>query len=107
MGYTLSDAPQPANPGGFGGFGPSLNSQKAPGGVAKPLQNAPRGAGATDMPQDGETRLDAILDDFSARLAEEKQDEMFSAAAKALGGADENLNSGHPYTKCPGCGKFM
>ena len=67
-GYTLSDAPQSANPGGFGGFGPSLNSQKAPSGVAKPLQNAPRGAGATDIPQDGETRSDAILRDFAADL---------------------------------------
>jgi hypothetical protein len=106
-GYTLSDAPQPANPGGFGGFGPSLNSRTPDYGVAKPLQNARRAGEATSVPPEAETRLDAILDDFSAKLAVEMQDEMFSAAAKALGEADENLNSGHPYTKCPGCGKFM
>ena len=78
------EAPQPAVPGGFGLPNEAPAPGKADSRVAKPLQNAPRGAGATDIPQDGETRLDAILDDFSARLAEEMQDEMFSAAAEAL-----------------------
>ncbi len=81
------DALEPPQPGGFGGFG-LPNEAPAPqnpsSGVAKALQNARRGAGATDIPQDGETRLDAILDDFSAKLAEEMQDEMLSAAAEAL-----------------------
>ena len=95
-GYTLSDAPQPANPGGFGGFGPSLNSRTPDSGVAKPLQNARRAGEATSVPPEAETRLDAILDDFSAKLAEEMQDEMFSAAAKALGGGkDEGETAGN------------
>ena len=83
-GYTLSDAPQPANPGGFGGFGGALNSQDARRGVAKPLQNARKGSAGEIPPQDPPARLDAILDDFSARLAEEMAEEMFSAAAAGL-----------------------
>ena len=78
------EAPRPENPGGFGGFGGLANAQTPSSVVAKALQNARRGAGATSVPKDGETRLDAILDDFSAKLAEEMQDEMFSAAAEAL-----------------------
>ena len=73
-------------PGGFGAAPFARNARKP---LANPLQNARTGSGATDAPKDGETRLDAILDDFAAKLAEEMQDEMFSAAAEALGGGDE------------------
>lgn len=104
-----------AQPGGFGGFGGLGNSQDPDSGVAKPLQNARRGSGATDMPQSAETRLDAILDDFAGKLAEEMADGMFKAAAEAVGeGSDEGRTTndeivenkgGNPY-HCPKCGKF-
>ena len=103
------EPPQPAQPGVFGGFG-LPNEAPAPGmadsRLAKPLQNARRGEGATSVPPDAGTRLDAILDDFSARLAEEMQDEMFKAAAEALGeGRDEggtalaNARGGDPENR--------
>jgi len=64
-------APQPANPGGFGGFG-LPNEAPAPRNpssvVAKALQNARRGAGATSVPPEAETRSDAILRDFAADM---------------------------------------
>ena len=68
-GYTLADAPEPANPDGFGGFGRALNSRNPSSGVAKALQNARKGGGATDIPQDAETRSTALLRDFAADMA--------------------------------------
>ena len=68
-GYTLAEAPEPASPGGFGGFGPSLNSQDPSSGVAKALQNARKGEGATDIPPSAETRSTALLRDFAADLS--------------------------------------
>ena len=67
-GYTLTDAPPPANPGGFGGFGPSLNSQDPSSVVAKALQNARKGEGATDIPRNAAARPDALLRDFAADM---------------------------------------
>ena len=125
-----ADALEPRQPaqqpgfGGFGGFANEARPRNPSSGVAKPLQNAPRGAGATEVPKDGETRLDAILDEFSAKLAEEMQDEMFSAAANALAkdetadkpaagdgtgpeptAGEAALANENPY-HCPKCGKF-
>ena len=63
---------QPANPGGFGGIG-LPNEAPAPrnpsSDVAKPLQNAPRGGGATDIPQNATERSTALLRDFAADMA--------------------------------------
>ena len=67
-GYRLEKDPSAAQPGGFGGFGGALNSQKARRGVAKPLQNAPRGAGATEVPPDASARSTALLRGFAADM---------------------------------------
>lgn len=98
--------PQPGF-GGFGGFANKAAPQDPDSGVAKPLQNARTGAGATDAPRDAETRLDAILDDFSAQLAEEMADEMFKSAADAVGeGQVENKLDANGMEHSEDDGKF-
>ena len=65
------EPPQPAQQPGFGGFGGFANEappRNPSSGVAKPLQNAPRGAGATEVPKDGETRSAALLRGFAADM---------------------------------------
>ena len=51
--------------GGFGGAPFPQNRRQA---VAEPLQNARRGGGATDIPQDAETRSAALLRGFAADM---------------------------------------
>ena len=65
------EPPQPPQQPGFGGFGGFANEARPrnpSSGVAKPLQNAPRGAGATSIPPDGETRSTALLRGFAADM---------------------------------------
>ena len=63
---------QPANPGGFGGIG-LPNEAPAPqapsSAVAKALQNARKGEGATDIPPNAAERSTALLRDFAADMA--------------------------------------
>ena len=87
-GYTLAEAPEGAGVGEWrsGGVGewrsqltnsqtqkltnPQTPSPQNPSsGVAKALQNARRGEGATDIPPDASARSDAILRDFAADMA--------------------------------------
>ena len=68
-GYTLADAPEPANPDGFAGSGRALNSRNPSSGVAKALQNARKGEGATDIHQSAAERSTALLRDFAADMA--------------------------------------
>ena len=88
------ETPQQPGFGGFGGFANKAAPQDPSSGVAKPLQNARKGSGATDAPEDAETRLDAILDDFAGKLADEMADGMFKAAAEAVGEEEPGTGNG-------------
>ena len=62
------EPPQPAQQPGFGGFANEARPRNPSSGVAKPLQNARTGAGATEVPPDASARSTALLRGFAADM---------------------------------------